>query len=344
MAGRVNAIENRELWELTVRQPLPKRGERAADRSRATAAVTVVEAEYGVTAGALAAEVAGLLAEAAGAEQRAQLLDTQLSRMGAVLQSIEVRLAAGANARLSDRLTVQSRRAALQLATDQARRESEDALATARGQLGLSDEAPLPSFDAPTPLEISPKDSAFVALAEARAAEADASGKLARASANPATAVGVKFERVRGIMGNEDMVGLAFSSEIPFRTRRYARAEVRAAEADRAAAYAEGNAARHRVGSALSRVERAERVAITARQLAAETQARLHAEHDALSRAASVASMSGESAVLHAVDILDKTTETQLQIIDAETSARAARAELWRYVPASRWLAPPSMP
>jgi hypothetical protein len=48
--------------------------------------------------------------------------------------------------------------------------------------------------------------------------------------------------------------------------------------------------------------------------------------------------MGGESAVLHAVDILDKTTETQLAILEAETAARTTRAELWRYVPATRLL------
>ncbi len=43
------------------------------------------------------------------------------------------------------------------------------------------------------------------------------------------------------------------------------------------------------------------------------------------------------AAVLHAIDILDRSTETQLQIIDAETSARATRAELWRYLAPSRF-------
>jgi hypothetical protein len=171
-------------------------------------------------------------------------------------------------------------------------------------------------------------------------AEADANGRFARASANPATSVGLRLERERFNVGNEDTIGLAFSSEIPWRTKRYARAEVRAAEADRAAAQADAIAARHRISSTLARAERADRLAATARRLANETQSRLGVEHDALNRAASVGAggMGGESALFHAVDILDKTTETQLQVIEADTAARTTRAELWRFVSARRFL------
>jgi cobalt-zinc-cadmium efflux system outer membrane protein len=344
MSSRVNADamgENRDMWEVSVRQPLPKRGERAADRARAQAVVSLAEAEYAMAAGDLAGEVAMGLAEAEGADARVRLLETQLARLDAVLQSLETRLAAGLSPRISDRLTVQSRVAALQLQIEQTQRIAADARADLRGRLGLPAAAALPTFAAPAPTEINPADAATIALATARIAEASAMGQMARASAHPMTSVGVRFERERSSMGNQDTLGFAVSSEFPWRTRRYARADARAAEADRAAAQADANAARHRIASALSRVERAERVADSARRLAASTQARLEAEHEALNRATSVSTgtgMGGDSAVLHAVDILDKTTETQLQIIEAETTARAARAELWRYVSAPRLL------
>lgn len=344
MSSRVNADamgENRDMWELSVRQPLPKRGERAADRARAQAVVSLTEAEYAMAAGDLAGEVAMGLAEAEGADARVRLLETQLARLDAVLQSLESRLAAGLSPRISVRLTVQSRVAALQLQIEQTQRIAADARADLRGRLGLPAAAALPAFAAPAPSEINPADAATIALATARIAEANAMGQMARASANPMTSVGVRFERERSSMGNQDTLGFAISSEFPWRTRRYARADARAAEADRAAAQADASAARHRIASALSRVERAERVADSARRLAASTQARLEAEHEALNRATSVSAgtgMGGDSAVLHAVDILDKTTETQLQIIETETTARAARAELWRYVSAPRLL------
>ncbi len=345
MSSRVNADrmgENRDMFELSVRQPLPKRGERAADRDRSLAAIGLAEADDAMAAGDLAAEVALALAEAEGADARARLLEAQLARLVAVIQSIDTRLAAGAATRLADRLTVQSRVASLQLQLAQTQRFADDARAGARGRLALPPEAPLPDFSAPAVSEINPADAATRALATARIAEANAMGKLARAGANPMTSVGLRFERERSSMGNQDTVGFAISSEIPWRTRRYARAEVRAAEADRAAAQSDATAARHRIASTLSRVDRAERVATTARRLAAETQARLDAEHESLNRATSVnarAGMATDSAVLHAVDILDQATETQLQIIEADTAARTTRAELWRYLPSRRLLA-----
>jgi outer membrane protein TolC len=343
MGSRVNADrmgENRDMWELTLRQPLPRRGERAADRERAQAVVGMAEAEYAMAAGDLAGDVAMALAEAEGADARSRLLEAQLSRLSAVLLSLQSRLATGNSPRLADRLTVQSRVAALQLALENTQRAAADARAAVRGRLALAADAPLPAFAAPAVAEIKPDDAATLSLAAARIAEANAMGKLARASAHPMTSVGLRFERERSSMGNQDTVGLALSSEIPWRNRRYAQAEARAAAADRAAAQSDAQAARHRIKSVLSRVERADQVAATARRLAAETQARLEAEHEALNRATSVgsAAMGGESAVLHAVDILDKTTETQLAILEAETAARTTRAELWRYVPATRLL------
>ena len=346
MGSRVNADamgENRDMWELNLRQPLPRRGERAADRDRAAAAVGTAQAEFALTAAELATEVALALAEAEAAEARARLVQSQLDRLQAGLRTLETRLAAGGDVRLADRLTLQSRIASLQLAAERAHQLAADAAAAARSRLALPPTAPLPPFAAPESSEINPGDFAAIAAAQARGAEASAMGRMARATAQPMTSVGLRFERERSSMGNQDTVGLAFSSELPFRAQRYARADVRAAEAERAAAGAEATAARHRVAATLARAERAERLAASARRLAAATEQRLAAEHEILSRAVSVAApsaagMSSGSAVLHAVDILDRSTETQLGILEAETAARTARAELWRYLPTARFL------
>lgn len=343
MRSRVNDPMggNRTMWEFNARQPLPRRGERAADRARSLAGVTMAGADYAMTVGDVAADLAMALAEADGADARAALLTTQLTRLDTALATVEARLASGVATRLSDRLTIQSRIASLQLQVERTQRIAADARATARGRLGLAPDAPLPAYVAPAADEINPADAATVAVATARLAEADAMGKMARASANPITSVGVRFERERTAMGNEDTVGFALSSEIPWRNRGYARAEVRAAEADRDAATADAAAARHRISSTLARVERAERLAATARRLAADTQARLDAEHEALTRGLSVTGMgANESAVLHAIDILERSTETQLEIIEAQTSALVTRAELWRYLPAAKLLSP----
>lgn len=352
MISRADMIDgNADMWELNLRQPLPKRGERAADRERASAAVAMAEADYAMVAGDLAADVAMAVAEIDGAHARVAVLQDQLRRLEAVLEGVEVRIAAGGG-RIADRLTLQSRVAAMQLMLEQERRMADDAAANARGLLGLAADGPLPAFAAPASSDINVENAAALQLATARVAEADAMRRMARASGRPMTAVGVRLEREQTAMGNNDTVGLAFMSEIPWRSRRYARAEIRAAEAERDAARADGSSARHRIASTLARVDRAERLAETARRLAAETRSRLETEFDSfLQTAGSVGSSGstgmggGDSAVLQAVEILEKTSDTELQVIQAETAARTTRAELWRYAPAQhllRW-SPPSL-
>lgn len=338
MASRLNGPlgERRTMYELNLRQPLPKRGERAAGRERARAGAAMAHADYAAMAGELAADTAMALAEAEGAQQRIRILETQLGRLGPVLRSIEVRLSAGTTGRIADRLTVQTRIASMQLMVEEERRMAADALAAARGRLGLNPDAPLPAFAAPAVADIKADEAAALQLAAARSDEAMAMARMARASANPMTAVGFRLGREKTIMGDENTVGLAFMSEIPWRSRRYARAEVRAAEAERAAAQTDGTAARYRISAALTRVDRAERLAATARRLSAETRARLDAEYDAMVRAAGVGG-SGESTVLQIVELLEKATDTELQIIRADTAVRTARAELWRYLPADQF-------
>jgi hypothetical protein len=341
MTSRMNGPlgERSTMYELNVRQPLPKRGERAADRDRAHAGVAMAEADYAITVGEMAADTAMALAEAESAQARIRLLETQLNRLDAVLRSIEVRLAAGTTNRMADRLTVLTRVASMQLMIAEERTMAADALSDARGRLGLKPDAALPAYAAPTVADISADEAAALRLAAARADEAAAMVKMARASARPMTAVGLRLERERMAMGDQDTIGLAFMSEIPWRSRRYARAEIRAAEAEGAAAKSDASAALFRVASALSRVERAERLAETSRRLSSETLGRLHAEYDAMIRAAGVAG-SGESTVLQTVELLEKATETELQVILADLTARTARAELWRYLPVDRYPTP----
>jgi cobalt-zinc-cadmium efflux system outer membrane protein len=329
--------ERATMWEVNVRQPLPKRGERAAERDRARAAVLMSEADYALMAGEMAADTAMAIAEAQGAEARIALLETQIRRLDAVLRSVEARLASSGG-RIADRLTVQSRIAAMQLMIEEERRMAADALAEARGRLGLSSDAPLPAFAAPDIAEIKPDEAALVLLAAARTTEANAMIKMAQASASPMTSVGVRFEQERRAMGNDNTVGIALMTDLPFRSRRYARADVRAAEAERSAADTDATAARYRITAALTRVDRAERLAATARRLSSETLSRLNAELDAMLSSASVGGGSmGESAVLQTVKLLEMATDTDLQVIRSDTAVRTARAELWRYLPTNRF-------
>ncbi len=326
--------ERATMWEVNVRQPLPKRGERAADRERARAGVSLAEADYALMAGDMAADTAMALAEASGAQARIRLLETQISRLDAVLRSVDTRIASGSG-RLADRLTVQTRLASMQLMMEEERRMSADALAEAQSRLGLKSDEPLPIFAAPSPADVNVSEAAVLRLAAARADEANSRVKMARASANPMTSVGVRFEQERRVMGDENTFGLAFMTEIPWRNRRYARSEVKAAEADRAAAEADGAAARYRIASVITRVARAERLAETARRLSQETLSRLTAEFDAMIRSAGVGGTNQTSTVFESVELLEKATDTELQVIRADIAVNTARAELWRYISAT---------
>lgn len=335
--------ERNDMYEVNLRQPLPKKGERAAQRERARAAVAMAEADYAVMAGEIAADTALALAEAAGAEAKIKCVETQIARLDAVLRAIEIRLSTGTGnmggTRLADRLTIQTRLAGMQLMVEEDRRMAADALAEARGRLGLGPEVALPAFAAPQPREIEAGAAPNVRLATARAQDAEAMRQMAKASAHPMTSIGLRFERERTAMGNEETVGVAFSSELPWRGRRASRAELKAADAERLAAESDASAATYRIKSAVAKAERAERVAEIARRLSQETMSRLTAEYDALIRAASVGNP-GESTVLMTVELLEKATETEIKVIEAEQAARTARAELWRHLPVERFPLP----
>jgi outer membrane protein TolC len=331
--------ERNDMVEFNVRQPLPKRGERGAQRELARATVTMAEADYAAMLAEMAADTAMALAEAASGEAKIRCLEAQIGRMENVLRAIEARLSTTTSgmggARLADKLTVQTRIAAMQLMIEEERRMIGDTLAEARGRLGLAPGAPLPAFVVPLPAEITSASAPATRLAAARASEADAMLKMARATANPMTAIGVRFERENNAMGADDTIGIAVMSELPWRGRRTSRAEAKAAEAERLAAQADASVAAYRISSAVARVERAKRLAAAARRLSDETLKRTQAEYEALLRAAS-AGNPGESLVFMTVDLLEKATDAELQVIAAERAANVARAELWRYVSVER--------
>jgi outer membrane protein TolC len=320
------------MYELNFRQPLPKSGERAADQDRATAVVAMAGAEFALMAGEMTMDVAMALAEAETAGRRIEALTTQAARTEQVLAAVDARIATG-QARLGDRLALLSRIASMQLMIEQERRMADDALSQARGLLGLRADAPLPVLVTLSPAQVDPDHAPALIVAGARRSEAEAMGRMARASARPMTAVGLRLEREEERMGNNNTIGIAFMTELPWRGRRYARAEERAAQAEVNAAVSDAEAERHRITTAVTRVERAERLAETSRRLGQETRQRLNADLETLLNAAGTGGMGGESTVLMILEILEKATDAQLQVIDAEGSVLTARAALWRYAP-----------
>ncbi|MFZ9838743.1 MAG: TolC family protein [Opitutaceae bacterium] len=329
----------REAYELTVRQSLPRPGERASDRVLGATATRLAEAELALAAADLAATVSGLLADATAARERAAVNLGLITRLESALAGLEARLTAGGNPGLVERLGLQSRRTALRLAVAEDERAAADAEAEARARLGLAPDAPLPAFAAPDPASILPAETAAAALARARAEDAEAAARFARVSTAPATAVGLRMERERMGSGFLHAVGLVLSTDLPTRRSAAARAEARAATAERQAAQSDEDASRRLARADLEHVARAAAFAEKARRLAAEITGRLEAEHEAVNRAFAAARPGQDSAVLHALDILDRTTGARLQVIAAETALRVRQAALWRHAPPAQLLA-----
>jgi outer membrane protein TolC len=334
-------MENRSMFDFTLQQPLPKAGERAADQDRVRATVEMAEADFAMMAGEMAMDVSMSVAMSEAARQRADLLGKQITRTEQVLATIDARLASG-QGRVTDRLALQSQLASMRLMVEKERQMAADAASEARSRLGVAQEVALPEFSAPLAAGLSADAAASSLAAMARVHEASAMARMARASAKPMTSVGLRFSRETTDMGNENTVGLAFMTELPFRGRRYARADERAAERDASASRIDADAVRHRVAAAVSRTERAQRFALSALQSSEETRARLDAEYDTILRSAGVGGMGGESTVLMLIMIVEKQTDLLIRVVDAEAAAKTAAAELWRYAPASAFSIPQS--
>lgn len=333
-------------WEGRVEQPLPKAGERQADRERAWAEIFMAEAERAVMAGSMAAEVAMAMAESGAASERAALLKLQLTRMEKVLALVENRLAGG-QGQLADRLALQSRIAEMKLMIEEDERMAADSLLLARGMLGLGPLAELPLYAAPNPERVQPMATPLAMVALAKESEARAMALTAKANGRPMTAIGLSASRETMPMETEDMVGISFMMEIPFHSQKASRAGQNAAEANRNAARADAAAARFRAETAVARVKRARQWADSARQLAEGTMARLDAEYETVIKMASAEGMKAGSSVLMLIELLEKRVESGIRVIDAEAAARTSAAALWEHVfvtPVSTQFQPPVQP
>lgn len=318
-------------WEGRLEQPLPKAGERRADKERARAEIAMAEAERAVMAGGIAAEAAMAIAEADAANQRVELLKEQLGRMEKVLALIETRLAGG-QGKLADRLALQSRIASMKLMSEAEQRMASDALLRARGMLGLPPTSPLPGFSAPEMARVNSLSTPAMAVAAAKESEARAMEAMAKAKARPMTSLAVSASREEMPMETEDMIGISLMVEIPFNARKGAVAGQKSALARQNAAKADAASARFRTEAAVARAERGRRWAESARTLADGTLARLDAEYETVVKAAAVEGMNDQSTVLMLLELLEKRVETGISFIDAESAARASAAALWEHV------------
>lgn len=330
VADKETPEDRMPMWGVSLKQPLPKYGERSAARARAQAAQAMAEAEADLLAGETARAAAEAIAAYESAGQRMALLTRQLEQTERTRAAVEARLGTG-QGRASEELALQSRVTGLRLTLAQEQRRRDDADSELRQQLGLRPDDPRPAFEAPEPDQIRADAAPAQRLVEAQQAEARAMMHMARAEGRPMTSVGVSFEREEVELGNEDTIGVVFMTELPWNSHRYGRAEERAAKADLAGRTAEADALRRRIEADVGQARRLIRLAGETRASVEETQKRVEQEYDALVNAAGATGMADGSSVLMLLELLDRSTELAMQVIEAETDARMARAGLWRY-------------
>ena len=318
------------MWEVSLEQPLPAWGERAARRAQARAAAAMRAAEAEMQVGELAAEVARLLAEREAHRQQITRQRDQRERMDRLRAALETRIGSG-QGRVSDLLALQSRLTALDLELERETGMAEEAEREVRQILGLDENAALPAFAAPAPNSIKPEQAPALRLAAAAQDEAKAMVAMAKAEGRPMIAVGLRFEREEAEMGDEDTLGVALMTDLPWSRRNAARAEQKAAQSVRAGREAEADAEARRLSSDLAKAERWTRLMDQTRQAATETRHRVEQELHALVNATGASGMPDGSALLMLLELWERSTELDLQVIKADLAAQTAQAALWRH-------------
>jgi cobalt-zinc-cadmium efflux system outer membrane protein len=121
-------------------------------------------------------------------------------------------------------------------------------------------------------------------------------------------------------------------TEVPWNSRRYARADEKAALAELSSRQADAEALSNRIEADVARAARMRRLASETESSARETRERIEREYDALVAATGAASgMQESSSLLMLLELLDRSTDLDMQVIEAEAEARAAEATLWKY-------------
>jgi len=330
------AMDRWPMYDLMLEQPLPRWGERDAMRAKAAAETAMSEVDLLDALGETAADIAAMLADADAARAKLLLIDGQIARANSIQATIASRIAGGIGT-IAEQLTVKSRLAALAVERDTMQRMVSDAEQDVHARLGLPPTAALPPFASPERTAMVLDRVPGVLAGQAKVAEADAMFREARASRYPETAVGLRFEREQEPGDTMTTVGLEFRVSLPVWQGASSDLE-QAAYARRRAAKREAAGWQHRALSMLGRAERAETVAASARKAAQDTKARLDAEYDTMIQAAST--QNGTS-LITVLDVLDRLSEAEGLVIDAEAAARLAQASLWRLSPPDLSTIPP---
>jgi len=326
--------ESMPMYELSMKQALPRKGERSSQKSMEAAALSQARAELYALAGELASDLSWALSEAENAKKRSELLENQLKQIDQAATALKTRLSTGGGA-LPEELALQARRSALQLQLEKEQVSRLDALDNARSLLGLGKEEALPFWAAPLPREIIPELSPALQQTHAKAEQARAMAAMARAEAKPMSSVGIRFERERASGWDNDTIGIGFMTEIPYWARKRSQSLTRSAGAELKASAMDREATLQRITSLQHRAERVIALSQATSRRSEETLCLLEAELRAFVLDAGTAK--GAASILMFLELLERQYETQMQAIDAVAAAREARSQLWRHV-SPNWL------
>jgi cobalt-zinc-cadmium efflux system outer membrane protein len=329
---RTRTGEEMPMYGAMIEQALPRWGERDAKRQAARAQVGLESANVAAVIGDHAVAVATGIAEWMAARDTEVLVRQSRERIGALREVVRARIAAG-SAMIGDQLALDTKAQQLDLQLADLERRQADALGMVRGRLGLSPDAPVPSFAAPDPATIRVEANPMARSADAMQVEAQAMEREAVARGNPETAVGLTWER-EAAGTDEQTDKLAFSFRVSLPIYRSAYSDVADAARTRArAARHEASGSTWMARSQVGRAQRAIAQAQQAQRAADDIAARTLTEYDAVIQQVG----SGGATVTQSLNLLDMIAESGMNAVMARLDSQMALAELWR-------LDPPDLP
>ena len=310
-------------------QPLPRWGERDAERATANATITMAVSEYAAVRGRTMSAVQTALIERRAAIESVHL-ERDIAQRARVLAEVLIRSGvASGKSSVREPLALETRAAAAEVMAAQDERMAADAEGMANSTLGLTLGAVLPKISTPDPSGIDPLYAPEVLIAIAREFMAAGDERMARSRSRPMVAVIGRWRQV----GEEDDSsyegGLRVS--VPLWSNAYA-GGISAAESTRMAAHHDRSSALFEATEMLARVRRTRAQAALTKHWAEAAVIRLDSELDVLA-AESAAGKAGATIMLF--DRFDQLAEARRSIITAEADADRACASLWILAPAT---------
>lgn len=310
-----------------IEQAFPRWGERDGMRAMAAADLAMADADLAMARGETLARLAMYQAQARAALAKSNAYSENAQRAKSLSDLIVKSAGATGATRLAEALTLQSRAAALEIATREAQIAAADALGRGRALVGLPATAAVPDPGLLDAARIDPARNPRLRLAKAARVQAQAQLAIAASRSRPEVGVRAGWQREGREAMDEYRFGVRVA--IPIRPSAWRGPEEAALRRQDAAEFDE-TGARAEADEMLARVGRAQEQAARARAVANETKQRLGLELENLASGAATGEQ-GSTAMLF--ERLDMLADTEVMAVMAEADAVMATAELWMLMP-----------